>query len=70
MKNLRKLGGILLGLIGISALFTSCAKERQCNCTYGSGVYRYTIITKQKCDELNLILTDNTYAYLVTCTEF
>jgi hypothetical protein len=67
MKKIRRLNktfGVLLGALGLSAMFTSCHKERTCNCTQ-SMTYTYqggqsstysqqvTQKTEQKCWELN-----------------
>lgn len=66
MKKIRlftKSFSLLLGAIGLSALFTSCHKERTCNCTqsstytYSGQSYTYsqsvTKTTEEKCWALN-----------------
>lgn len=54
LKHLSKLGKILLGLFGVAALFSSCAKEKDCDCTYSIYGYdmEFTVTTKTKCEDL------------------
>ncbi|MCH7534946.1 MAG: hypothetical protein IH948_04255 [Bacteroidetes bacterium] len=65
-KNFKKLGSIVLGLFGVAALFTSCAKERTCACTQtttwsytyagsttsGSSTYLFNVTSKGKCEDV------------------
>ncbi|MCH7534947.1 MAG: hypothetical protein IH948_04260 [Bacteroidetes bacterium] len=72
-KNIVKFGSILLGLFGISSLFSSCAKEVTCNCTMtytyiDNGIsYTYSeslfqITTKGKCEDVEIEIPE--YAYI------
>ena len=58
-KHFRKLLAILLGLFGLSAILSSCAKEKDCKCSYSytyNGVTvsmeAMVITTKTKCEDL------------------
>lgn len=69
MKNLATVGKIIFGLFGASAIFSSCAKEKDCKCTYSDGEYFYTITTKDKCENLEISYSydGELYKYPVKC---
>jgi len=84
MKNFKiitKAFSILLGSLGVSALMTSCNKERDCACTstnsYSDQGQTYTssnsydVTVQEKCVELNResSYTDSgyTYTYSIKC---
>lgn len=62
-RTLKRSFGLLLGALGFTTVFTSCHKEKTCNCTqsytYTSQGASYTYSqqvtkkTEQKCWELN-----------------
>ena len=85
MKNFKiisKAFSILIGSLGVSALMSSCNKERDCDCTvsntetYANGQsYSYTnnydITVQEKCVELNrersYTYSGSTYTYSISC---
>lgn len=73
MKNfrlLRRTFRILLGAVGVSALFASCARERECKCkyTYGGQTTTFIITAKEPCYELDReVEYDNEVIYTLTC---
>ena len=85
MKNFKiisKAFSILIGSLGVSALMSSCNKERDCDCavsnteTYANGQsYTYTnnfdVTVQEKCVELNRERSytngGSTYTYTISC---
>ena len=87
MKKLRILKrsmALLFGALGLTTVFSSCHKERTCNCTQtnsytyiGGSSYSYsqqvTKKTEQKCWELNETTEQSyggsTYTQSITCNK-
>ncbi len=84
MKNFKiisKAFSILIGSLGVSALMSSCNKERDCACTatesysYSGQTYSSTnnfdVTVQEKCVELNRESTYSdsgyTYTYSINC---
>ena len=80
MKNARMIGKtltILLGVIGVTALISSCKKLRSCTCTttytyLGSPSYSYTQTESaviKKCSELDASASYGTYSVTKSCVK-
>ncbi len=54
MRDLKRFMTILLGVVGISVLATSCGKEKTCNCDLedSPGVDIQITIKKGKCEDV------------------
>ncbi len=63
-KNILRLASIMLGLVSISFMSSSCNKEKECTCTYtynGASMEMMKVTTSDKCEDLEFSYDDETY---------